>query len=172
MNRRLIALLLVSILLLPGCLNSTENESSDDVPGDTTIIDDRYSWGDPPTLVEVPNTAGCDNLNPIHCMLPFPSDAFLVEDSTTVTGLRVNYAESTLPESDFLSSQGEVAKIESLNLNDGMSPSTQIMTAFTSVPNLNPVHVATQHTIALSLRDESPTVLMNLDTGEKVAHWV
>ena len=172
MNRRLIALLLVSILLLPGCLNSTENESSDDVPGDTTIIDDRYSWGDPPTLVEVPNTAGCDNLNPIHCMLPFPSDAFLVEDSTTVTGLRVNYAESTLPESDFLSSQGEVAKIESLNLNDGMSPSTQIMTAFTTVPNLNPVHVATQHTIALSLRDESPTVLMNLDTGEKVAHWV
>ena len=161
MNRRLIALLLVSMLLLPGCLGSEDAEPSDD---ETIIVDDS------PTIVSVPNTAGCDNLNPIHCMLPFPSDAFLIEDNTTVTGLRVDYAENTLPTSGFLSNQGEVANIESLNFLDGMSPSTQIMTAFSTLPDLS--GVADQYTIHLSMEAGHATTLLNLDTGEKVAHWV
>jgi hypothetical protein len=103
-------------------------------------------------------------------MLPFPSDAFLIEDNTTVTGLRVNYAENTLPVSGSLSNSGENAEIESLNLMDGMSPSTQIMTAFSTLPNLT--GVADQYTVGLSMETGHATTLLNIDTGEKIAHWV
>jgi len=163
MNRQLTAFILILMLLLPGCLQSADIEPSDDV--EEEIVEDVL-----PTIVALEQTDGCDNLNPLHCMLPFPSDAFLIEDNSTVTGLRVNYAESTLPESGSMSNSGDSAEIESLNLLDGMSPSTQIMTAFTTLPNLT--GVADQYTIGLSMEAGHATTLLNLDTGEKVAHWV
>ncbi|HIC16232.1 MAG TPA: hypothetical protein EYO83_13965, partial [Gemmatimonadetes bacterium] len=105
---------------------------------------------------------GCDNLNPLHCMLPFPSDAFLSADNTTVTGLRVEYASNTLPSSGTISN----VEISGLNRFDGFSPSTQIMTAFESVPALT--GIADQHNIGASLAPDHPTVLFNIDTGERV----
>ncbi|CAI8374767.1 MAG: Uncharacterised protein [Marine Group II euryarchaeote MED-G33] len=162
MNRQLTALLLISMLLLPGCLQSAETETSDDTEEEIQVT--------LPTIVALEQTTGCDNLNSIHCMLPFPSDAFLIEDNTTVTGLRVNYAENTLPVSGSLSNSGENAEIQSLNLLDGMSPSTQIMTAFSTLPNLT--GVADQYTVGLSMEAGHATTLLNLDTGDKVAHWV
>ena len=166
MNQRLIALLLVSMLLLPGCLSSSDREQKSGVDLDdiVDVIDDLD------ITVSVPHTDGCDNLNPLHCMLPFPSDAFLIEDNSTVTGLRVNYAENTLPVSGSLSNSGENVQIESLNFLDGMSPSTQIMTAFSTLPNLT--GVADQYSIGVSMEEGHATTLLNLDTGEKVAHWV
>ena len=150
------------MLLLPGCLQSAETEPTDVIEDETQVTI--------PTIVAVEQTIGCDNLNPIHCMLPFPSDAFLIEDNSTVTGLRVNYAENTLPVSGSLSNSGENAEIESLNLMDGMSPSTQIMTAFSTLPNLT--GVADQYTVGLSMETGHATTLLNIDTGEKIAHWV
>jgi hypothetical protein len=165
MNRRLIALFLVSMLILPGCLDSSDLETTEDIDLDADLDLDK-----PDVEKSIPHTDGCDNLNPLHCMLPFPSDAFLIEDNTTVTGLRVNYAENTLPVSGSLSNQGESVQIESLNFLDGMSPSTQIMTAFSTLPNL--AGVANQYSIGLSMEAGHATTLLNLDTGEKVAHWV
>ena len=163
MDRRFIALTLVLMLMLPGCLGTEEIDDSEGIEEetDTTPL---------PSIIAVPQTNGCDNLNPIHCMLPFPSDAFLREDNSTVTGLRVNYAANTFPTSGTLSEQGENVQIDSINLMDGMSPTTQIMTAFATIPDL--AGVANQHTIGDSLNDNHATILMNLDTGERVAHWV
>ena len=169
MNRRLIALLLVSMLLFPGCLDSSETETTEQVV-DSPETDPSNDVVDTPETVSVAHTDGCDNLNPIHCMLPFPSDAFLIEDNATATGLRVNYAENTLPVSGSLSNSGDSVQIESLNHLDGMSPSTQIMTAFNTLPNLT--GVADQYSIELSMESGHPTTLLNLDTREKVAHWV
>ncbi len=164
MNRRLIALVLASMLLFPGCLDSSEIDMTE---GDHTDDQDGDGWTD---AVSIPHTDGCDNFNSLHCMLPFPSDAFLIEDNTTVTGLRVNYAENTLPVSGSLSNSGESVQIESLNRLDGMSATTQIMTAFSTLPNLT--GVADQYSIGLSMEVGHATTLLNLDTGEKVAHWV
>ena len=162
MNRRLTALFLILMMLVPGCLESSEIEPTD--------VEDEIIETPLPTVIAVEQTDGCDNLNPLHCMLPFPSDGFLIEDNSTVTGLRVNYAENTLPVSGSLSNSGESVQIESLNLLDGMSPSTQIMTAFSTFPNLT--GVADQYSIGLSMEAGHATTLLNLDTGEKVAHWV
>ena len=162
MNRRLTALFLILMMLVPGCLESSEIEPTD--------VEDEIFETPLPTVIAVEQTDGCDNLNHLHCMLPFPSDGFLLEDNSTVTGLRVNYAENTLPVSGSLSNSGESVHIESLNLLDGMSPSTQIMTAFSTLPNLT--GVADQYSIGLSMEAGHATTLLNLDTGEKVAHWV
>ena len=162
MNRRLTALFLILMMLVPGCLESSEIEPTD--------VEDEIIETPLPTVIAVEQTDGCDNLNPLHCMLPFPSDGFLIEDNSTVTGLRVNYAENTLPVSGSLSNSGESVHIESLNLLDGMSPSTQIMTAFSTLPNLT--GVADQYSIEISMEAGHATTLLNLDTGEKVAHWV
>ena len=162
MNRRNIALFLILMLLVPGCLESEISTEEPEEPEVPELPQD--------TTISVPHTDGCDNLNPLHCLLPFPSDAFLREDNTTVTGLRVNYAENTLPVSGSLSNSGESVQIESLNRLDGMSPSTQIMTAFSTLPNLT--GVADQYSIGLSMEVGHATTLLNLDTGEKLAHWV
>ena len=164
-DRRLFALLIVTAMLLPGCLSGeTTKDVTDDDGHDHEHGDEPEP--EPPGPVSVPNTPGCDNLNPIHCMLPFPSDAFLIPDASTETGWRVNYANTTLPESGSMDN----VNIPSINRLDGMSPSTQIMTAFSTIPNLT--GVADQHTIASSLEDGHATILLNLDTGARVPHWV
>ena len=160
-RKKTLAFCLVLAILLPGCLD----EGSVDK---TTVAEPEVPTEDVPVIMDpisVPQTAGCDNLNPINCMLPFPSDAFLNPDNTTVTGLRVNYATSTLP----VSGLGYVPEIPSLNILDGMSPSTQIMTAFSSMANLT--GVADQNNVPLSLENGHATILLNLDSGERVPHW-
>jgi len=155
--RDVLAFGVVLALLLAGCLTAVQE-------GDG--VTDHPPITEPPPPVEVRHDAGCDDLNPIHCLLPFPSDAFLAEDATTTTGFRVDYANTTLPSTGLI----DEIEISGLNRFDGMSPSTQIMTAFTKVPNLT--GVADQHSIADSLASDHPTILLNLDTGERVAHWV
>ena len=73
--------LVILLLIVPisGCVGQDDqaSEQQEPVTGDTpTTIDDIE---DPvPTVLDVPNEAGCDNLNPHHCMLPcllYTSDA-------------------------------------------------------------------------------------------------
>ena len=156
---KILALLMATGMLLSGCIFDTGEEISVD-GGDTLEPDVDVG------PVEVVTTDGCENMNPLHCMLPFPSNAFLTADNSTTTGYKVNYASNTLPDS------GTNSNVEILGLNrfDGFSPSTQLMTAFTTVPNLT--GIANQHSIASSLSTEHATVLLNLKSGERVAHWI
>jgi hypothetical protein len=153
-----LALLIVFSMVLAGCISV--DDYSD---GEGQLID---NGGVEIPVIEVPNVAGCDNINAIHCMLPFPSDAFLTSDNSTVTNFRVNYAADTLPSSGTTSNP----EISGLNRFDGFSPSTQILTAFSAVPDLT--GIANQHNIGNSLATDHRTVLLNLDTGERVTHWV
>ncbi|PXY76153.1 MAG: hypothetical protein CXX81_16430 [Methanobacteriota archaeon] len=153
-----LALLMTAGMLLSGCIFDTGNEID---------IDDKVLEPDIEIEpVEVVTTTGCENLNPLHCMLPFPSNAFLIDDNSTTTGYKVNYASNTLPSSGTTSN----VEIAALNRFDGFSPSTQIMTAFTTLPNLT--GVANQYSIATSLSSDHATVLLNFKTGERVAHWI
>ena len=172
-----ISVALVIMLLFSGCLSNddtgidkeeeiliedtetSETENSNETVNQTVIVKE-------PELIEVPYEEGCDNINPLHCMLPFPSNAFLSENSTTETGFRVNYADSTFPEAGIVYE----TKIPGLSRLDGMSPATQIMTAFEMVPDLD--GVANQSTISRSLESGHKTILLNLDTGEIIPHWV
>ena len=105
-------------------------------------------------MLDVPNEAGCDSLNPHHCMLPFPSDAYLVEDGSTQTGFRVNIPSGIIP----ASGSTDPVEIPRINQIDGMSTATQIMTTFDSVPDL--ADVAYQYNIERSLELDHPTICL------------
>ena len=82
--------------IVTGCMDSSAinfdaNATTSDPDSCEFLEDDSIN------LLSIPHKDGCDNTNPIHCMLPFPSDAFLVEDDSTVTGKRISYSPDTIP---------------------------------------------------------------------------
>lgn len=71
--------------------------------------------------VRAPLTAACDDIDPVRCLLPWPSNTFARVDPTTETGLRVAVEASSLavPEDD----------VTWLNVADGFSRVTGVVTA-------------------------------------------
>ena len=173
-KKTIFTVLIVISMLLSGCTEAS-NEATDEIDDnmplpdcelDNSCIDDTVGNDGGNEILEIPHSDGCDNINPIHCMLPFPSNAFLVDDSTTVTGKRINYAADSLPGSGSKS----VIEIPLINQMDGFSTSTQIITAFSSIPIID--ILASQNNIALSMNSGHQTMLVNMDTGDLVEHWV
>ena len=138
MNRFFVILLCAS-MMLSGC-TGINDEITDEVfeifgctdsnalnfNQNATINDESCLYEEVQEILEIPHIDGCDNTNSIHCMLPFPSDAFLVDDQNTVTGKRIHYSSNTIPGSGTV----DPIEIPILNQIDGASPNTQIMTAF------------------------------------------
>lgn len=108
---------------------------------------------------------GCDLFDSRSCFLPFPSNAFTVEDRDTTTGVRVNFPEGQLP-----NAAGQPFDPTAWNLNDGFSPNTPILV---HVPGLDPEQVTlpSERRISTSLTPDSSTVIVNMDTGRLVPHW-
>ena len=166
--------MLVATMLFSGCTgesdNTQVNESETMIEEDLIIVDDVIEEETQEEieqkLVGVPDIIGCDNTNPIHCMLPFPSHAFLREDGSTETGFRMNYSTNTIPGSGIT----PVVSIPIINTRDGVSPTTQIMTSFYSDPDLS--LLAGQYSIEKSLDSNHNTQLLNMKTGLLEPHWV
>ncbi|MFM7067977.1 MAG: hypothetical protein ACKOYM_00820, partial [Actinomycetes bacterium] len=108
---------------------------------------------------------GCEVLDTTSCLLPFPSDAYTKVDGTTGTGRRVNIPAGLLANVD-----GATLDPTEWNRNDGFSPSTPIIV---HVPGLDPARtkLPPEGDVGASLRPDSATVLMDLDTGQMVPHW-
>ena len=117
---------------------------------------------DPVALPALPG----DPLVEQHPLLPFPSDVFLAPDATTVTGWRLAYPVELLPEQV----DGQPFDIGPWERLDGMSPGGQILAAFEATPDLS--GAAFHTSIERSLAADSPTLLLDLQTGEALAHWV
>ena len=114
MNRILVILLCVS-MVLSGC-TAVNDEISEQVfenfgctdtnalnfDENATIDDESCIYDEPIEILQIADIEGCDNTNSIHCMLPFPSDAFLIEDQNTTTGKRIHYTSTTIPNSCLL----------------------------------------------------------------------
>ncbi|MEM6293863.1 MAG: hypothetical protein AAGA54_21485 [Myxococcota bacterium] len=113
---------------------------------------------------------GCDPLVPTYCAAPFPSNVFTVEDPATGTGRRLEMAAELMP----VDVAGAAADPAPWNRLDGFSPGIAISNHFPDVTpdSLTASNVATAVSIERSLDDDSPTVLLNAATGERVPHWV
>ena len=171
-RQRTIATLLVSLLLLSGCL-SDETSENPEIEDCSTIIGD--SCGSEDTTggeedleeeISISGTSFCDNTNPDHCLLPFPSSAFLDSDSGTITGYRLDIDGEAIPDS----ASAESEDFHMLNSKDGHSPSSQIFTTFTSIPDIS--ELASQDSIPSSLLPGHNSLVLNMDTGQIVEHWV
>ena len=99
-------------------------------------------------------------------MLPFPSGFFLDEDESQITDYRLNITGEAIPDTNSAQSENMVI----LDRLDGFSPSTQIFTAFSSIPNIS--EMADQFNISPSIEINHSSILMNLDTGEFIHHWI
>jgi hypothetical protein len=108
----------------------------------------------------------CDPLTPSYCGFPYPNDYWTVADaSSPVTGLRLALPEVTMP----ATLAGVRSNPDAFNEMDGFSPGIAAMTHF---PGATVTGLATPDSIEDSLNAESPTVIINADTGERLAHWV
>ena len=166
------ATLIVSLLLLSGCLSdetSEDNEIEDcsAIIGepceieDTTVDDGVFEQE-----ISISGNRFCDNTNPDHCLLPFPSSAFLDPDSGTATGYRLDIDGQAIPDSASASSED----FHMLDNKDGHSPSTQIFTTFSSLPDIS--GLASQDSIPSSVLPGHNSLVLNMDTGQIVEHWV
>ena len=164
-----IATLLVSLLLLSGCLSDEVPEvpEIEDCTGES--CENENTSVQEEDLVEEISISGtnfCDNTNPDHCLLPFPSSAFLDSDSGTTTGYRLDIDGQAIPDSASAPSED----FHMLDYKDGHSPSTQVFTTFSSLPDI--YGLASQDSIHLSSQPDHNSLLLNMDTGQITEHWV
>lgn len=108
---------------------------------------------------------GCDPLDATACLLPFPSNRFTVADSGTDTGRRV-----ALPEGQLANTAGRPLDPTEWNRNDGFSPGTPLLV---NLPGVDPIasKLPAQGDIAASVSEDSASVIVDADTGERIAHW-
>jgi hypothetical protein len=115
--------------------------------------------------VSLPMKGNCNPLGANHCMTPWPSSVFEVDDASSETGRRLAIPEGTLP-SNFDDSPIDPA---GWNLADGFSPSAPIVLSFpggVSIDGLPPID-----DMDPSLAADSPTVILDMTTNERVAHF-
>ncbi|MBX3273797.1 MAG: hypothetical protein KF729_26265 [Sandaracinaceae bacterium] len=102
--------------------------------------------------------AECENVSAVHCLLPWPSDRWLV-------GGRVAIDPAATPVNAF----GDALDPALFHRFDGFSPATPIVTSFPGV--LDRSLLAGEGAIARTLEPGSTTVIVDTVTGERVAHF-
>ncbi len=107
----------------------------------------------------------CDPLVPTQCGYPFPSNHWLVDDGTTATGKRVAFGAETLPV------HPDVGPIDPALVGDSDGFSTG-QALLTHLPGATIAGLPTQFDIETSLDvGVSPTILLDVETGELVPHF-
>ncbi len=119
----------------------------------------------------------CEVLNGVECLLPYPSSRFLAP-ADTPTGWRLEVPEVGMP-IQFSPTNPFGAPVDPTPLRavDGFSPVVQILMHFPGGVDLAasraPILLPERRTYdARSLDRDSPTLLVDLDTGERVVHFV
>lgn len=103
----------------------------------------------------------CNPLGGQGCLLPWPSSAYEVADSSTVTGRRLEISPEAMP----ANIDGVVVEPTWINRWDGFSPTGPMLASFpTGVSNAN---LPSFKDPDVSLAADSPIVLLDMDTGER-----
>jgi hypothetical protein len=109
--------------------------------------------------------AECNPLGGVGCVTPWPSSAYLREDPASPTGVRLDLAAGSLP----LGADRIVTEVAPFNRRTGFSPAAQLFTVFPE--GVDDANLAFHDDLAASLAAASPTVILDLATGERVAHF-
>lgn len=119
---------------------------------------------DAPVIVD-PHPEGCEHIDPTLCLLPWPSSRYLVDDPSTATGRRVEIPAEAMP----ADTRGRRASPAPYSGRDGFSPLTSMMISFPGA--LDDSLLADEEHIADTLLPGSRTVIVDMETGERVAHF-
>lgn len=96
---------------------------------------------------------------------PLPSSVFLKDDPTSPTGVRVDFGPGTLPQN----TNFEPANPAWFNRRDGFSANAPLIHWFPV--EVNPANLPPVTDPSKSLDPASPTVVLDLETGERVVHF-
>ncbi len=135
------------LLLLWGCgnLDKVQNTTADDT-GATAV-----NWD-------------CDPLAISRCALPYPSTFFMRKEAESPTGWRVAMGETTLPQNiDAIQPSPRY-----INEKDGFSPVTPVIT---HIRNATAEGLISHTDLDAYLAPDARTVILDLETGERVAHF-
>lgn len=109
----------------------------------------------------------CDFLVPEVCLYPYPSSFFLVRDPDTPTGWRMNYARAAMPANH----RGVHIDPKEWNTLDGFSPGAMMLALFPEGVDLTASGAPSITNYPRSLEPDSPTVILDADTGERIPHF-
>lgn len=109
--------------------------------------------------------AECNPLGGVGCVTPWPSSVYLRDDATSPTGVRLDLAPGSLP----ANGSGVALDVAPFNTRTGFSPAAQIFTVFPE--GVDDSNLVFHDDLAASVTDASPTVIVDMTTGERVAHF-
>jgi hypothetical protein len=154
------AVVLAGALTLAACSGGDSGDTGDAERPREPVLVGTAEVGD----VDAPDR--CDPLDARHCLLPFPTDTFTVEDASTDTGRRVAFARESMP----VNQAGVHVDPAEWNRNDGFSPG-QPISVFVPGLDVERSGIATLASIDASLADDAPVVLLDATTGERHPYW-
>ena len=123
--------------------------------GDTKNSDETYS-----VIADTP----CDPLDVSLCGFPYPSSHYLRVDEHSASGYRLDFPVGVLPNVN-----NRAADPMLWNERDGFSPLTPILTHF---PNVVLDGVIGHQNLEDYLAADAKTVLWDVDSGERIPHFV
>jgi hypothetical protein len=106
----------------------------------------------------------CDPLVPTYCGFPFPSNVWAVDAADTPTGRRVQFDDAMLP----AALNGERSSGAPWSKSDGFHAGTGLLT---HLPGATLEGLPTLKNIERSLEADSPTVILDTETGQRVPHF-
>ncbi len=144
---RRVAPLFVGLSLLVGC--TAENETS--------------------LKVARKNGVACNPMAMAECALPIPSSFYEIADADAPSGRRLNLPAATLPASNAQFDYAVPFDPTEYNRADGWSPATSIFVDFEAA--VDEANLVPYDRLPDSLGEASPTVILDAETGERVAHF-
>ncbi len=112
-----------------------------------------------------PVPAGCNALGGSACVMPWPSAIYEKDDAASPTGHRLDIPDGVLPMND----KGVRPGVARYNVMDGWSANIPLLMAWET--GFDPAPLPTPTDPGKSLDASSPTVVIDLATGERVAHF-
>ncbi|MEZ4453296.1 MAG: hypothetical protein R3B09_27785 [Nannocystaceae bacterium] len=137
----------------------SESEGATTTAGET----DTDALPEPDPVVAWP-TLECDPLDPNYCLFPFPNNVYTAPDPSTPTGLHLALSPVALP----ISADGVMSDPAILADKDGFSAG---LAGMVHMPGATITGLPSPLTIELSMTPESPTIVLDAETGERLPHF-
>ncbi|MDO8389292.1 MAG: hypothetical protein Q7V57_02305 [Actinomycetota bacterium] len=167
MRRTVLATVVTAWCLLAAACSGSSGSAGDDSADTTAASQASTTMGTlAPDDAVMNEPLFCDPLDERSCLLPWPNNGFTIADPTSPTGRRV----MMLPEATPRNAAGTAIDVTDQNRADGFSPMSSILV---DVPGLDVgrTGIAPSTDIGASLADNAPLVLLDANTGERVAYW-
>lgn len=117
------------------------------------------------TATVLPARGDCNPVEDSLCLLPYPSDFYLDEDPSTDTGRRVAFGPTSLP----ANIDGVQMAPDFWNELDGFSTLGELLT---HLPGATVEGVIPWDDLGRTEDADVKTVILDVETGERVPHWV